>query len=244
MRSYKTKNGYELTQVLSGRSNVFLLIKDNENILIDTGRKAYREKLISNLRSIGIRAIDYLVLTHTHYDHAESAEFFKRNYRPKIFVHSSEAEFLARGRILLPNGKSLIPKGTTLPTKILASLITKRTLLKHNYMPCEANILVEDLWSLPVYNFETYILHTPGHSIGSMSIIIDNEIAVVGDTMFGVIPNSIFPPFAQDVKEMVRSWGKLLDTKCGLFLPMHGFPRKRSVVERSYRRMSKKFKIQ
>ena len=233
MRTFTTQKGYELTQVLGGRSNVFLLTNGNRNILIDTGRKQYREKLISNLRSIGARAIDYLVLTHSHFDHVESAEFFKRNYRSMVFVHSSEAAFLARG-------KNPPLKGTMFPTKIYFSLFGEKMLTSLTYRSCEADVLVNEIESFSGYGIDAYLLHTPGHSIGSMSLIIDNEIAVVGDAMFGVFPNSIFPPFAADIKEVVKSWGKLLDTKCQIFLPMHGLPRTRALVEKCYKKRQQK----
>jgi hydroxyacylglutathione hydrolase len=228
MKKYITKSGLELTQVLSGRGNVFLLTNNHRNILIDTGRKVNRDKLISNLRSIRVRAIDYLVLTHTHFDHVESAEFFKRNYNSKVIVQNEEAAFLSRG-------KSPLSKGSILPSKILFSLFAEKVQPKVVYMPCDADIIIKDRWPLFGIGFEAELIHTPGHSIGSMSITIDNEIAIVGDTMFGFFPNSIFPPFADDPKALINSWGRLLDSNCKLFLPMHGWPLKRSLVERAYK---------
>jgi glyoxylase-like metal-dependent hydrolase (beta-lactamase superfamily II) len=228
MRTYKTKSGHSLTQVLGGRSNVYLLTNGYKNLLIDASRKYSRDKLISNLRSIGVRAIDYLVLTHTHFDHAENAEFLKRNYNTKVFVQNAEAGFLAKG-------KSPLPKGSILLTKILVSLFANKLQSKVSYMPCDADIIIEERRILAGFGFSAELLHTPGHSVGSMSLIIDDEIAVVGDALFGVIPHSIFPPFADDVKEVVNSWGKLLDTKCKLFLPMHGLPRTRKLVEKCYK---------
>jgi glyoxylase-like metal-dependent hydrolase (beta-lactamase superfamily II) len=44
--------------------------------------------------------------------------------------------------------------------------------------------------------FDAYLLNTPGHSPGSLSVFVGHEIAVVGDAMFGVAPRSVFPPFA------------------------------------------------
>jgi hydroxyacylglutathione hydrolase len=82
--------------------------------------------------------------------------------------------------------------------------------------------------------FNATILHTPGHTPGSMSLIVDGEIALVGDCMFGVFKGSAFPPFALDTRQMIESWGKLLDTGCRLFLPSHGTSDSRELVERDY----------
>lgn len=79
-------------------------------------------------------------------------------------------------------------------------------------------------------------MHTPGHSIGSMSIIVDNEVAIVGDSMFGVFKWSVFPPFAEDCKQMIQSWGKLLETNCSIFIPSHGTENNRLLVQKDYKK--------
>ena len=45
--------------------------------------------------------------------------------------------------------------------------------------------------------------------------------------------------FADDVKLMIDSWGKLLDTGCFLFLPSHGSANKRCLVEREFYKRKK-----
>jgi glyoxylase-like metal-dependent hydrolase (beta-lactamase superfamily II) len=65
-------------------------------------------------------------------------------------------------------------------------------------------------------------------------VIIENEIALVGDTLFGIFRGSVFPPFADNPKLMVQSWKKLLDTGCTTFLPAHGSERDKAVLKRQY----------
>lgn len=79
-----------------------------------------------------------------------------------------------------------------------------------------------------------YLVHTPGHTAGSVSLIVDDELALTGDTLFGVFRWSVYPPYASDAETMVRSWGKLLETKCSLFLPSHGTPIRRSLLKKDY----------
>ncbi len=87
---------------------------------------------------------------------------------------------------------------------------------------------------LNIQNCTVKIINTPGHSIDSISIIIDDEIAIVGDTLFGKFKNSVFPPFADDVSVMIESWGKLLQTGCKLFLPGHGGEVNRRLLQKEY----------
>jgi len=59
-------------------------------------------------------------------------------------------------------------------------------------------------------------------------------MAFVGDTMFGIFPGSVFPPFAEDPRQLINSWGQLLDTGCSLFLPSHGSANTRELVQKEY----------
>jgi glyoxylase-like metal-dependent hydrolase (beta-lactamase superfamily II) len=93
------------------------------------------------------------------------------------------------------------------------------------------------------FGFNAFVMHTPGHSPGSISVIIDNEIAIVGDAMFGVFRNSVFPPFADDLKQMVLSWGKLLETECTSFLPGHGTEKNRGLLQRQFEKYKARYKL-
>jgi hydroxyacylglutathione hydrolase len=59
---------------------------------------------------------------------------------------------------------------------------------------------VDSKLDLKDYGFNAYIIHTPGHTIGSMTVVIDDEIAIVGDSMFGIFKWSVLPPYANDVR--------------------------------------------
>lgn len=56
--------------------------------------------------------------------------------------------------------------------------------------------------------------------------------------MFGIFPNSIFPPFADDIQGLLKSWKKLLETNCSVFLPGHGREIKRELVEKEIKKLS------
>jgi hydroxyacylglutathione hydrolase len=82
-------------------------------------------------------------------------------------------------------------------------------------------------------------MHFLGHTQWSISLIIENEIALVGDTMFGVFPWTAFPPFASDESLMVNSWEKLVETKCKVFIPSHGAANSRDLVEKDFKKRAK-----
>lgn len=229
LKLWKTKSGYGIFRILSGRSNVFLLTNRTKNILIDTSTSHHWNKLLRRLNNLGVTQIDLLVLTHTHFDHAGNAWKIKDKYQASVIVHRCEASFLESGTMIIPNGTNII-------TKTLINAFGKLVEPRLNYKPCKFDVLTDEKFELSEFGFQAYILHTPGHSCGSVSVIVDNEIALVGDTMFGVFKNSIFPPYAEDVSQMIKSWGKLLDTNCYLYLPSHGSANSRQLVLQEYQK--------
>lgn len=234
MKDWVTKSGYKVIQILSGRSNVFLLTNGKKNILVDTSVSRLWAKLQRQLDKLNIKTIDYLILTHAHIDHAANANRIKAKYKSPVIIHKNDAIFLSKG-------DTIIPKGTTFITKPMVNILSKfvsPSLLK--YEPCKPDLIVNSDYELKEIGFNAYLTHTPGHTNGSLSLIVDDEIAIVGDTMFGVFKWSVFPPYAEDKDMMIKSWGKLLETNCSKFLPSHGTANNRLLVKNDYNKRIKK----
>ncbi len=193
MKIFNTRNGFRITRLLRGRSNVFLVEGNNKRILIDTSPGNKWTKLKLRLKNLGINKINYLILTHTHYDHAGNASKIKRLFEAKVIVNKQEVLFLQSGEMSIPSGTNLI-------TKFIVNNIAPLLQSKLNYEPCQADIIVDQYLDLNELGINGIIIHTPGHSPGSQSVIIDNEIAIVGDAMFGIFPGSIYPSYAEDVQ--------------------------------------------
>jgi hydroxyacylglutathione hydrolase len=49
---------------------------------------------------------------------------------------------------------------------------------------------------------------------------------------------SVFPLYAYDIRQMIDSWGKLLDTGCSVFIPSHGSSNSRALVQKGYNNKS------
>jgi hydroxyacylglutathione hydrolase len=227
MRAWQTKNGYKVIQVLKGRSNVFLVLAGGKSLLVDTSPKRKWNTLKRRLHELHIQHLDYLVLTHAHFDHAANAAAIRQMFTAQVIVHKEESGVLSQG-------KNIFPDGTNIFTHFIIRKLAPAFSSKFNYQPCKADIQVEKKYVFADFGINICLIHTPGHSPGSMSLIVDDEIAIVGDAMFGVFNGSVFPPFACDAKQLVDSWGNLLNTNCTLFLPSHGTSRKRKLLQKEY----------
>ena len=141
-------------------------------------------------------------------------------------MHTSETSFLA-------DGYTLLPKGTGLFTRLASNAASGRVLPFAKFPPCRSNVVTEKDCILHDA-IKTRILHTPGHTAGSVSFIVDDELALVGDTMTNAANMNIYPAFADSPKLMPDSWKQLLNTKCRLFLPAHGMEISRNLLNREY----------
>ncbi|NTW23867.1 MAG: MBL fold metallo-hydrolase [Lentimicrobium sp.] len=217
-REWTTKSGIRIIKIIGGRSNVFLISDNDRNVLIDTSPGFKSKILLKRLEKLKVRTIDYLILTHSHFDHAANAFMLKERFGARVVIHQSEADYLF-------SGDSPMPAGTNAFSAWLVRNFSQKLVKIVRYPSCPADILVNDTLNLSLIGIN--IIHTPGHTTGSLSIIVDQEIALVGDSLFGIFPGSCFPPFANDVTSLIKSWEILLNTGCSLYLPSHGWGRTR-----------------
>jgi hydroxyacylglutathione hydrolase len=235
MNRWITHNGYKVFQVLSGRSNSYMISNDEQNILVDTGKETAFSKLRENIKTLGLdnSDISHLILTHTHFDHCQSAYQIKSENNCQIVVSENAA-------VSISNGYTKLPEGTLLTTKLVARIGQFTGKKRFGYKTFIPDFLISGDDEFQMNNYDLSIIETPGHSQDSISIIIDNEIAIVGDVMFGAFRNSVFPPYADSIETMVGSWEKLLNTDCEIFLPGHGREIRRSLLRKEYDKHARK----
>lgn len=227
--TWTTHGGTVVRKIVGGRSNVFTVSTGRNTLLVDTGPRWYAPLLYQRLRAHqaghDLRA---LLLTHAHYDHVENAARLQTRHSLDVLAHQADARHLAVG-------SNPFPHGTNTATRAVTDVFGELYMLFCIYAPVQPTVaLSERTCLMERYGINAYALHTPGHTPGSVSVIVDDEIAIVGDVMQGVFPHSIYPPFGQDAEDTVHSWKKLLDTGCRLFLPAHGWENTRAFVEQQY----------
>lgn len=217
MKRWQTSRGNDIYQVLSGRSNAYLVSAGEYSMLVDTGPASAYRRLKRNIRSLTpqIGRMRYLVLTHTHFDHCQNAAAIQREFNCRVVVPDREVNYAQEGYTPLPSGTFLLTQAIV----ALGRLVGRR---HFGYDPFVPDMAVGGGFEFSRDRADIRLVATPGHSPGSASITVDGEVAIVGDAMFGVLKQSVFPPFADDVQTMVRSWDTLLHTGCSLFLPGHG----------------------
>ncbi len=226
-----TTRDCEIYPIREGKSfsGYSFLIQQNSNyMLIDTGRKKSREMLLHKIEKIlGPNNLAGIILTHSHIDHAENTAWFKKKFRCPVIIHQSEAEYLKKG--LNP-----LKGGTNPMVRFLIKTLGKTIQAKYEFDGVTPDLLVDQRLDLKTMGINGYIIHTPGHTPGSMSVIIEDEVAIIGDALIKLLKWPIFPPFSENKKTMTESLAKLIDTGAEIFLPSHGREIKRKMMVKYY----------
>ncbi|MCX7772976.1 MAG: MBL fold metallo-hydrolase [Clostridia bacterium] len=147
------------------------LIKGQKAILVDTGLKGSGKRILKALSKFNInpKAISLIILTHNHTDHTGAIKELKVLTGAKIAIHQAEANSLK-------NGQSSPVMPLTLVGKVFAKFFGQSVI---EGVP--ADILIRDELDLRPFGVEGKVLHTPGHTEGSVSVLLDDGSIIVGD---------------------------------------------------------------
>lgn len=86
---YNVENTYtKITFFGVGKADSILIQSKSKNILIDTGEKSGKDKLIDKLKDLQVIEIDYLILTHPDKDHIGGASYIVENFNVDMVIQS------------------------------------------------------------------------------------------------------------------------------------------------------------
>jgi glyoxylase-like metal-dependent hydrolase (beta-lactamase superfamily II) len=182
---------------------------------------------------MGFEDLDLIIVTHSHHDHVGSLAEVKKQSGAKVLVHEKDADLLKTGIPSFPMGTGFVSKTVTW----FSNAFFRKAC---SYRPVEPEVLLTGDTDLTEYGINASIICTPGHTDGSISVVVDDDKAVVGDTVFNLFSTIVYPPWADDVEKLRSSWKKLLDTGCKLFYPAHGLPLPVDTLKRLYEKRMKK----
>ena len=135
---------------------IYLLNFGGHAALVDAGGGRAQGQLIANIHACGVKPaqIEYLLLTHCHFDHTGGAAALKSLIGCRIVAHALEAPFLEQGDNTVTAATWY---GTTLPP----------FQVDHKILGAEEGIFLGGR--------VIQALHTPGHSPGSMVYVTESE---------------------------------------------------------------------
>lgn len=207
------------------------LIRDKRTIMVDGGAPKKVKEFTKAIEKIGIKThdIQLIILTHAHWDHIGSAKEIKELTSAKIALHHFEKEWLEKS--LKP-----MPPGVTIWGRILGKIMTM--FLPFVSIPrTNVDIVIgNEGLSLEEYGIPGKVIYTPGHSSGSVSVLLETGEAFVGDMAMNMFPLRFspgLPIFAEDLVKLKGSWKSLLDQGAKMIYPSHGEPFPADIIQRA-----------
>jgi hydroxyacylglutathione hydrolase len=142
--------------------------------------------------------IKYIIDTHGHWDHIKNNKLVKDEYGAKLLIHEVEQEFLINPQLNLSY------------------------YYDNEIDVVSPDILLKDQDEIMLGNEVLKVMHTPGHTMGSI-IIYNDKMAFTGDTLFfGSIGRCDLPNSDKEIMiKTIEKYKKLLP-KEAIILPGHG----------------------
>ncbi len=190
--------------------------------MVDSGPPGKKDLFLKYLKkaSVNPRDIKLLIFTHGHWDHIGSAGALKDATAARTAIHEREKDWLEKA--LKP-----LPPGTTLHGRIFIKM-TRKFMHRVDFPPVKADIVLKDEpFSLEQFGVPGKVVSTPGHSPGSVSVVLETGEAFVGDLAMSAFPMRLkpgLPIFAEDMQMVRDSWKKLLNMGVSVVYPAHGRP--------------------
>lgn len=141
-------------------TNCYILSKDDRALVIDPGGESHIITDYLEKEGLDLKAI---LLTHAHFDHIGGLDQLRKTHQVDVYMHELEKDWLEKPEL----NRSLLFLGpnegikTSKPEKLLN----------------------EGHHQIDVFEFD--IIHTPGHSPGSISFVFkEYNLVVSGDVLF------------------------------------------------------------
>jgi len=229
-----------------GVTNSYLLKLKVGYLVIDTSFPQFFDTFCIELnnRNIQLNEIKYLLLTHHHDDHAGFASKLKESSGCRLIVHKESLLALTEGKIISKNHP------LNLRVKILMGIFNKFKKRDYSIVPVKIDnndIIIDqeiDIATLPSLGVVGKIVHTVGHSIDSISVVLGNGRAFTGDicmNFLNICGINYRPIYLTSMELVLKSWGMLIENGAKEFFPAHGksFPIERLI--KSKNKYEKKF---
>ena len=211
----------DFMRIQMGSCAVFVIRGEGGNVLVDAGNRGWEHRLFNRLEKNGISPedISLVVVTHVHYDHVGALSAVKDRCGCPVAVHRSERSILEKGLSVLPAGTNRFADAVL----HLGDRLVERGVF--GFKPVKADVIVEGEMELRPFGVDGVIVPTPGHTAGSISVLLPDHNAFVGDTVmtFPWTPgHPVYPPFADDPGKLLDTWEMLLNRNVRRFHQAHG----------------------
>jgi len=177
--------------LFTGVANTHIVESERGVVVIDAGMPRQAWRIVNAIRALGHSPQDLklILLTHGHIDHAGSAVALKRLTGAPIALNRADARLTSTRDLKIPPGRNATTD------------VVGRTIAKFGWVvPLETftpDVWLDDGLVLRDFGIDARVVHTPGHTAGSISIAFQDGTVFVGDAILNLLHVS-FPLFWED----------------------------------------------
>lgn len=142
-------------------TNCYIISKDNQALVLDPGGDA--PIIIDYLRNNHLE-LAAILLTHAHFDHIGGVEELRKEFKADVYLHTLEQDWLANAEL----NRSIVFLGE-----------------KGAIKTSQPEKIIDREGSFEVGPFKFKVIHTPGHSPGSVTYYFEEAAMIIsGDVLF------------------------------------------------------------
>jgi len=216
----------EIKTLRLGPTNCYFLKCESGYLLIDTSLPEYFKAFLERLKTINVDLpeIKYLLLSHSHDDHAGFAAEVRERTKCKIIAHENAVESLKAGTIL--NVGQFLNR----QARVLMSLYNWAKRRTFEYSPVtlgDDDFIVsgDDDKILKTIGVDGKIVYTPGHTNDLISVIMAKGDAFVSDSCMSNLGFLHYRPIeVSSLNSVFDSWQKIIESGAQNIYPAHGKP--------------------
>jgi glyoxylase-like metal-dependent hydrolase (beta-lactamase superfamily II) len=166
--------------VAHGLSDGNLLMGEDCAALFDCGMAFCAQETIDRVKkALAGRPLDYIMITHAHYDHVGALPFFRAEW-PRVRLVSSEA---AAALLVKETPRRVFREFAAIAAKHLGTAFDAA----YSDDMLQADIMVKDGDSIPLGGLVVEALATPGHTRDSFSYFIPELALLIANESSGVL---------------------------------------------------------
>jgi len=179
---------------LFGFLHAYLIVGERV-VVVDSGYPSSPRRILAALRREGVTPADVslILLTHGHLDHIGGAVELRAALDAPLALHRLDAEIARTGR-----DRPLKP--TDLRGRLFLPFMPRRI------EPFEPDLVHDGDVDLAAFGVAGRTMHTPGHTPGSISVLLD-EATLAGDLLAGGFLRGRAPrePYFADDRQQLRA---------------------------------------
>ncbi len=212
-----------------GMAQAYLIETEDGLLLVDAGSRGFENKVLRLMHSLGRNDLRLIFISHAHLDHYGSAAALRRLTGATIAVHGLDAKAMSVGEtpLGLARGRGRLVK------PLLLFFLRFRKL-----EPTPPDHLLGDGERLAGFGLDTRVVHLPGHTPGSACLLVEKQLAFVGDLVSTNGHPHVQRYYAQDWSLISSSLVRLQALQPEWIYPGHG---NRPLDGRTFQKMATEY---